>query len=1755
MKTLKFTFLLSFFIGTLSFAQDWQMIFEDEFSGSSLNSSNWTHETGTGSQYGLWGWGNGESQYYQSSNTVVSNGTAKIIAKRQNVGGMNYTSSRIKTNGKFTFRYGKVQARMKTVEGQGFWPAFWLLPSGGGWPCDGEIDIMEQWAGNGDQIVTTGAAHVGTCPGGSTYKSFGHNSSSGSYADDFHIYEVRWYPDYIAWYVDNQKVYQITPSDFPNNNWPFNENNWYIILNLAITGDGPNGNTQFPSQIEIDWVRVYQPSDGNYGGHVDISGCLDSNASNYNANANDQAFDQWGNALCTYTSCANAPSEGCMYSDAFAAWHENFNANDCSSYGGTPCQGSNSDVLGCTDPKASDYNPNATAQSYDQWDNILCVYTTCNDVPANGCRYPDAFAEWHDNFNANDCVNYGGIACEGSGGGNTGGNTGGEGCIDANASNYDASASTQSFDQYGNLKCIYNSCNDIPEPGCIYSDGFGIFNPEFDATACSGYGGTPCDGSGSGNTGGNTVVEGCLDANASNYNASATDQSFDQYGNSTCIYASCNDIPDSEGCSYPDGYSPYNEYFTPENCTSYGGTACDGSGGGNTGGNTGGNSNIEGCIDANASNYNASATVQNYDQWDNILCVYTTCNDVPANGCRYPDAFAEWHENFNANDCVNYGGIACEGSGSGNTGGNTGGEGCIDANASNYDASANTQSFDQYGNLKCIYNSCNDIPEPGCIYSDGFGIFNPEFDATACSGYGGTPCDGSGSGNTGGNNNGGSNTGSTTYCETTVTHFNIEAEVASTIVLSISNVDANTVTVSATSANDDAIDVLIVGAQTHVAAVSATTFEGGKASLNLTWADGAPASTSFEVLWSKESMGGNWMLSQNDLASINTANACSGNDGGNDGGEPSSDVEGCLDANADNYNASATVQGLDQYGNLACNYSSCNDIPDAEGCYYAENYSAFHDQFNAANCEQYGGTPCVGPSDGVEGCLDANATNYNASATVQALDQYGNLVCVFASCDDIPDTEGCIYTDGYSAYNEYFTPENCTSYGGTACVAGNSDNNGGGQEPVTDVNGVVFSGTFGGTIANANVYTNPSGSESWAGFANEDASIYPLTFADGGSITFDASSNASASIYFRFEKNPHPDTEPSFNTDPVTVNGSGSYTVNVPSQGSNTFKSFLLYVTTPNVEVTLDNVTVSTSGEPSSDVEGCLDANADNYNANATVQGLDQYGNLACNYSSCNDIPDAEGCFYTENYSAFKEGFSAADCVTYGGTACEGGPTEIPGCTNPNATNYNPNATQDDNSCQTSACGPDWNVTVTDNNHSIFINGTWTDANGEPMVEGSVIGVFYQDNNGALKSAGWAEYSDGTVQIAAMGDDASTTEKDGLAADESFVYRVWDANLCEEFPATVTYSGGVETYTGNGITFISSINANGSGPTEQTLNLVKGWSIFSTYIIPDEKDLGTILSPIIENVIIAKDYTGAAYLPEYNFNGIGDVTLGQGYQIKTTEASDLTISGTYATPEQNPISYTEGWNMIGYLRTEAAPCDAVLADMVDKLIIAKNSSGAAYLPEWDFNGIGMMNPGEGYQIKTTAAGTLQFHSNDDDYRYSSLKAIENHSTHFPTVMPTDHNMTVLIEDQAWNQLPKKGAEIAAYDAMGTLIGSSAYTSPLSVIALWGDDATTVKKDGLIQKEPVSYKIWQDGQVNDFHVTEWSEGSNGYQTNAIHIASIIETNQPLTEMNSSEAKLIRIINMLGQEINDETNTFEGSVLFYIYNDGQVKKVVK
>ena len=357
---------------------------------------------------------------------------------------------------------------------------------------------------------------------------------------------------------------------------------------------------------------------------------------------------------------------------------------------------------------------------------------------------------------------------------------------------------------------------------------------------------------------------------------------------------------------------------------------------------------------------------------------------------------------------------------------------------------------------------------------------------------------------------------------------------------------------------------------------------------------------------------------------------------------------------------------------------------------------------------------------------------------------------------------------------------------------------------------------------------------------------------------------------------------------------------------------------------------------------------------------------------------------------------------------------------------------------------------------------------------------------------------------------------------------------------------------------LSTEEAINEGPTEQVISLVEGWSMFSTYMTAENMAMDVVVTPVLSNVVIAKDYLGSAYLPEWNFNGIGDIQIGQGYQIKMTEAADLTVQGTYMAPEENPIELVSGWNMIGYLRLEGADVSAVLADLVDagSIEIAKDYLGSAFLPAWNFNGIGDFNPGMGYQVKTTEAATLTLNANDTEYRYANLKYTANTPTHFETIN-TGSNMTIGIFDEAWEVTPTIGDEIAVYNNKGMLVGATAYTSPVTVLTVWGDDASTEKVDGLSTLEGMTFKLWNNryNTTDEMVVTNWIEGSNAYETNSVNqigeIAYVsnssnssalglypIPANKELNlEITLSQAQdiTIEVYNLLGEVIEATTYT--------------------
>lgn len=240
------------FSNTVKAADNYELVWSDEFNGNSLDTNTWNYEIGTGS----WGWGNNEQQYYTDRNIRVSNGTMKITAKREDYGRMKYTSSRITTKNKKNFKYGKIEARIKMPKFKGVWPAFWMLGANQdsvGWPKCGEIDIMEAI---NDENLVYGTLHWFNDPGNNNADS----GSSVAVADrtEYHVYGVEWTADKLRWYVDG-KVYRTM--DVSNDSFSEVRKEYFVIFNMAIGGQWPGYNideTAFPATMEVDWVRAYK---------------------------------------------------------------------------------------------------------------------------------------------------------------------------------------------------------------------------------------------------------------------------------------------------------------------------------------------------------------------------------------------------------------------------------------------------------------------------------------------------------------------------------------------------------------------------------------------------------------------------------------------------------------------------------------------------------------------------------------------------------------------------------------------------------------------------------------------------------------------------------------------------------------------------------------------------------------------------------------------------------------------------------------------------------------------------------------------------------------------------------------------------------------------------------------------------------------------------------------------------------------------------------------------------------------------------------------------------------------------------------------------------------------------------------------------------------------------------------------------------------------------------------------------------------
>jgi len=266
MKFNSFLTIICLFSFQIAFPQCYDLIWEDEFNGNTLDETKW--------EYYVWGWGGSNVQNcYRQNNVTINNGILKLTARYEpGVScdtGQDFSSGFIQSRNKAFWTYGYFEARVKLPASNSTWPAFWMSPQNavyGPWPQSGEIDIFE--VRGHDLTKSYGNAHWGNSPGDRQQEKGTYTFPAGNDASNWHVYAVEWQEGELKFYIDDEHYHTISNFDEPNatiHPGPFNIG-YYLRLNVAVGGtylsppwnDANNGINQLPATMEVDWVRVYE---------------------------------------------------------------------------------------------------------------------------------------------------------------------------------------------------------------------------------------------------------------------------------------------------------------------------------------------------------------------------------------------------------------------------------------------------------------------------------------------------------------------------------------------------------------------------------------------------------------------------------------------------------------------------------------------------------------------------------------------------------------------------------------------------------------------------------------------------------------------------------------------------------------------------------------------------------------------------------------------------------------------------------------------------------------------------------------------------------------------------------------------------------------------------------------------------------------------------------------------------------------------------------------------------------------------------------------------------------------------------------------------------------------------------------------------------------------------------------------------------------------------------------------------------------
>ncbi|GAB1370191.1 hypothetical protein MASR1M45_02500 [Candidatus Kapaibacterium sp.] len=440
---------------------------------------------------------------------------------------------------------------------------------------------------------------------------------------------------------------------------------------------------------------------------------------------------------------------------------------------------------------------------------------------------------------------------------------------------------------------------------------------------------------------------------------------------------------------------------------------------------------------------------------------------------------------------------------------------------------------------------------------------------------------------------------------------------------------------------------------------------------------------------------------------------------------------------------------------------------------------------------------------------------------------------------------------------------------------------------------------------------------------------------------------------------------------------------------------------------------------------------------------------------------------------------------------------------------------------------------LTGNNATIVVPTDINPKIGErSFVNGDAVGYFFTRDNQKV-CAGYTVWDGNNLSITVWGDNSETQIKDGFSSSENYFVKIWDGQAGKEYEAEVSYSQGNNYYSSNGFSVVSSLKAKTSTTHEITLNT--GWNMISTYIEPEQKSMPLIWDSVKTNVTLVKNNAGQTYIPAYNINGIGNWNKYEGYQAFMTQSRTLRITGSQIKPEDTQISLSSGWKIVSYLRNSSQSAPTALATLVSQnaLTLCKNNAGQTYIPQYNINQIGSLQPGQGYQMYLSKNATLTYPANS-----SGRADAGSEITPMPRVLMPEHKITgnnsiLLVQNDSPN-----GNEIGVYNQKDKLIGSGIFHNGIASVTIWGDNEYTEIIDGAVINEELRIKNYnaKTGRLTDIELIDLVDIINDKKVDKLTYSKEAFLISKINNLNSSSTISLNVIpNPASEYIEIEFNT--------------------